>query len=376
MAIGNTIIHRKMDRTIFASEGIEAKLDMLIEKHDETTLYLETLIQRNATVSRSRLLRPPIHQHQALPSIEAAFIDQEQLWRLLDIDDLDLIDLEEVSRKSNQLPASDRAQTEQIVHKQEFQEWVVTPTSTKLLVYANFSGLMMETSALSLFCTTLAKAFRPRPRYLCLVWFCGRHVGHDDTDSDWSDSESDSESSIDYDPEDDYSPETRERVIKKMVRSLIAQLLCDYDFQVDGLLPPEIDPNEIGWVQSLSQLRRLFCWLVRQLPEDITLFCLLDGIVFYEREEFEDPMLDVLGDILELEESDDPFAMVKVLVTSPRPPSSTFRIGFENDDGSELGDPDDADSPILYLESMALAHVDVSDERMERNLAGIAVGQE
>ncbi|KAI1804747.1 hypothetical protein F4811DRAFT_570833 [Daldinia bambusicola] len=309
-----------------------------------------------------------------LPTEDTPYIDQDELWALLAIDDIDTTDIDAIEGKRPGISLQDRRRTEQIVQDQKFQDWIVTPKSTKLMVYGNFSSLMVETSALSLFCTTLAKAFRSRKRYVCLVWFCGRHLGYDDeSDSDSSDEEDGygyDGLKLGQDEEDDYGPGIRLSVINRMVRSLIAQLLCDYDFGPMHLLPPDVDPEIIKEGHSLSQLRRLFCWLVRQLPEEITLFCLIDGIVFYEREDFEDPMLDFLGDILELTVSDDVLASVKVLMTSPRP-TSTVRIGFEDEpDGTG-----EKKNSILAMDLLTPAHVDISDERVNRNLGGIVDGK-
>lgn len=260
--------------------------------------------------------------------------------------------MEEIEEEAKQLPLGDRKRTERINDDKKFQDWILSPASTKLWIHGNFSSPMLENPALSHFCTTLTKDLRPqRPQEpeegpLCIVWFCGRHLGRDDDKSD-----SESSNPLGYDPnlgqdkQDAYSPGTKHGIIKRMMRSLISQLLCHYEFGLRFLLPPGVDLGVIEKGHSLSQLRRLFRWLVRQLPKEVTLFCLLDGIAFYEREEFEAPMLHALDDILELIVSDDVSAVVKVLVTSPRS-TSTFRKGF---DGKE----------ILSMDSLTLSHVDV-----------------
>ncbi|KAL2151993.1 hypothetical protein VTH82DRAFT_5177 [Thermothelomyces myriococcoides] len=328
----NTGVAQAVENTskvMVTADVMNSKLDMLMDKHDQAMEkkigYLNSLVNRI-------VCQPPWYP---APLLDALCIDQEGLWRLMDITDLDTADMEEIEEKAYQLPLQYRVRAEQMVNNQAFQEWIVSPSSAKLLIYANFPGLVMETSALSLFCTTLIKAFRSRKRYLCLVWFCGRHLGYDDeSDLDLSDSEAASDD--DDDPgwvhygEDDYMPGTRQRVIKRMMRSLIAQLLCDYEFDQRYLLPPSADLHALE-DHSLPQLWHLFGWLVRQMPEGVTLFCLVDGIVFYEREDFEEPMLDVLGDLIGLTASRDISAAVKVLVTSPRPPFSTIRAGFEDE---------------------------------------------
>ncbi|KAG4222786.1 hypothetical protein PC116_g28741 [Phytophthora cactorum] len=364
-----------LKRELSMQKGRISNQERLLVAGAREVEYLRNVVRSTSPYQPNSTWALPPRSPLLLPQTETQYIGQEELWTLLGIGDIDTIDIEAIEEKRQELPPQDRRRTEQLVHDRRFQNWIVSPASAKLMIYGNFSGFMVETSALSLFCTTLTKAFRSRKRYLSLVWFCGRHLGYDDeSDSDSSDEEDDYDGgpNLGPDEEDDYGPETRQSVIKRMVRSLIAQLLCDYDFGSRHLLPPDIDPEIIEEGHSLSQLRRLLCWLVRQLPEEITLFCLIDGIVFYEREDFEDPMLDVLGDILGLTVSNDVMASVKVLVTSPRP-TSTVRIGFEDEDEDEDSDGTGEKNPsILSMDLLTPSHMDISDERVNRNLGVIA----
>jgi hypothetical protein len=165
-----------------------------------------------------------------------------------------------------------------------------------------------------------------------LAWFCGRHL--DANVSEDSD-DSDRYSSDDYDSDDseeNYS-DPGLKMIRKMTKSFIAQLLHQHDFPVLPVNPPAID---LASLQNgdVEELLTLFRWLVRQLPEDITFFCLVDGIAYYEREEFEDPMVEVLESILALTVDDNVRAAVKLFVTSPWP-TDIVRAGFEDEDGKE-----------------------------------------
>lgn len=312
------------------------------------------------------------------PQPQTPQINQEKLWTSLHIWDIDTDDIERIEewRKGERLDPRDRVSAEQIVHSQLFQDWIISPSSTKLLVHGNFSGILMQISALSLFCVTLTKAFRARSHCLCLVWFCGCHLGGDESDSESGSSSDDDDEESGYigldDGEEVYSHRTQKKPIERMLRSLIAQLLCDYDFgPATALLPPGVDLSFIE-EGSLACLRCLFDWLVRQLPGDVTLFCILDGIVFYEREEFEDPMLDALGDILSLTADDSIRAAVKVLVTSPWS-TGTVRVAFEDEgsDDDEDGGPHPPKSLIIPLDSLPHSQLDPSDERMGRELGAV-----
>lgn len=103
-----------------------------------------------------------------------------------------------------------------------------------------------------------------------------------------------------------------------MVRSLIAQLLSDYDF---GSPHPVLRPGvDLALIEGgdLAELTGLLGWLVRQLPEEVTLVIIVDGIAFYEREEFENPMLDVMGDLVGLTAASDVQATVVAVVVFVR----------------------------------------------------------
>lgn len=121
-----------------------------------------------------------------------------------------------------------------------------------------------------------------------------------------------------------------------MIRSFIAQLLHQHDF---GPLPlnEELDLNGIK-KGNAKALRTLFSWLVKRLPEDITLVILLDGISHYEIDEdgFEDVMLRVVRLLLKLvRDGTDDGPNVKLLVTSPVRTDEVFDAFESNADGEE-----------------------------------------
>ncbi|KAK4448914.1 hypothetical protein QBC34DRAFT_100872 [Podospora aff. communis PSN243] len=380
-----------------AQDGMNATLALLMDKHEETKRELRFLRDQNreqqklltagkreisrlgelivrsvsplqglvGTITRPQLPETPLNQHQR-------GIYQEDLWAMLNMYDIDIEDMDDIEKQQGHLDAQERARAEQIVHTQIFQDWIVSPESSKLMIHGNFSsGCMMETSSLSVFCTALARAFRSRQRYLALVWFCGRHMGSND-----SDESSDGLDDLDDDSSDEYhhchffhrdGPGIKAGTLRKMVRSLIAQLLSDHDFGYSNPMNPDTDLPLIE-EGDLSELALLLRWLVLQLPEDITLVFLIDGIVFYERDEFEEPMLDVLGDILGLTVASDVSATVKVLVTSPWP-TSTVRAAFEEGSWVDTGNwQGGGKESILSMGVLQPRQGGASKERIDREL--------
>ena len=99
------------------------------------------------------------------------------------------------------------------------------------------------------------------------------------------------------------------------MRSFIVQLLRYHSFDTTTL------HREIDWrglkSGEIAPLCSLFYWLVRQLPSEITLMCLIDGIAHYENDEYEANMLTVLTNLLRIARDDRLLSAVKLLVTSP-----------------------------------------------------------
>lgn len=68
---------------------------------------------------------------------------------------------------------------------------------------------------------------------------------------------------------------------------------------------------------DLHELCRLFEYLACLLPEYVVVFCLVDGVLYDEREEFIEDMGYVLVTILGISNDQGTKAAVKILVTSP-----------------------------------------------------------
>lgn len=67
----------------------------------------------------------------------------------------------------------------------------------------------------------------------------------------------------------------------------------------------------------LQQLCQVLSLLVHCLPGELTLFCLIDGMVYYERDEFIGETQYVLTEIIRLAGDPTVQANVKLLITSP-----------------------------------------------------------
>jgi len=102
-----------------------------------------------------------------------------------------------------------------------------------------------------------------------------------------------------------------------MIRGLLKQLLERHPFDTSQLhFEINIDKLSSG---DLPELCRLFSWLARRVPDTISLFCLIDGVVLYERREYSDSSSFVLNHLLEMTRDTSIRSIVKLLFTSPVP---------------------------------------------------------
>ena len=161
-----------------------------------------------------------------------------------------------------------------------------------------------HTSELSLFSATLIQALRTRDRYISLVFFCGYHI------------------------EDDELADGQ-----VMMKSLINQVLRQQTFDI-SLLHQYVDLEGI-WRGDIRQLCALFELLVQQLARETTVVCLIDSIVYYETDEFEADMLEVLRCLLNLVRDGGLQPTFKVLITTPLE-TEQVRLEFGDDDSTFL----------------------------------------
>lgn len=213
----------------------------------------------------------------------------QTLLQLLGVPDISASDLQRVKELDSTLPKKDKSKADQLLQTELFQQWMACLKPAKLLIHGSFRG-SRTVSPLSLLTATLTEAARTdRYRLVSLVFFCGCHLDRD---------------------EDTF---TGGRALLQM---LISQLLQQQPHMNISPSPWELDMDRVrqGDLQQLCQLLNL---LVHHLPGEVTLFCLIDGMVYYERDEFIDEMHYVLTEIIRLVGDPTIQANVKLLITSP-----------------------------------------------------------
>lgn len=237
--------------------------------------------------------------------------------------DIAASDLVQVKGLESSLSQRDKRKADQVLQTELFRQWMGGLHPAKLLIHGDFRG-SRTVSPLSLLTATLTEAARAdQPHFVSLVFFCGCHL----------------------DPEEDPFS-----CGKALIKVLIFQLLQQQPHINISLPPWELD---IGRVHQgdLQQLCRLFDVLVHCLPDEVTLFCLIDGMVYYERDEFIVEMQYVLAEILRLVGDSTIQANVKILITSPWRTEMAQQFFHE-------------DSEILHMEGMPSSELTPSASRV------------
>lgn len=239
-----------------------------------------------------------------------------------------------VDRRKVQVSEREQARAEQLIRRGQLREWLTAPTSTQLLVHGNFDR-RAHISGLTIFCMSLTATLSERnSRFVPLTFFCGLHA------------------------EPMSGAHAGGRAI---VQSFIGQLLQQFDFGGYTQMPAlQMDDNKIRR-GDVDELCRLFEALVRALPKSVVLVCLIDGILYYEREEFKEDMAVVLSAILKLSADESVAVPLKVLITSPTK-TTEIRQPF----------PDDL---VLSMDAMAPAALIASSSRLSREIQESGLNQ-
>lgn len=317
-------------------------LDILEESEKRLLLHLqkEAYLQRKENdrlrvafcLAAAQVVSRPTPPPQPWPQVCSSndfqrSITSEDLLEWIQIPDILVQDLQKiVDRRKVRVTEREQARAEQLNRTQQIREWLTAPTSRQLLVHGNYDrGAYI--SGLTIFCMSLTTTLAERnSRFIPLTFFCGLHA------------------------EQMGDPYAGGRAI---IQSFIGQLLQQFDFGITRMPTLQMDESKIR-TGDVGELCRLFEALVRTLPNFMALICLIDGILYYERDEFQEDMAVVLSAILKLSADNSIAVPVKVLITSPTK-TTEVRQPF----------PDDL---ILSMDGMAPAGLIASSSRLGREL--------
>jgi hypothetical protein len=151
---------------------------------------------------------------------------------------------------------------------------------------------MSKVSPLSYICANLSTVLRSGPTNIILTFFCGQHLASDD------------------------HLQGPQGLMRVLVVSLILSLIQNW--AISDSMPLQL-PNLRGKVEGLllKDICELFHHVLRLVPEKMSVYCLLDGVSYYERDAWRDDfsiMMICFGNIIDDETLSTCF---KLLLTSP-----------------------------------------------------------
>lgn len=260
--------------------------------------------EADATQRQTRLIQPLMSEQD--------FLD------FLNMHGLDDADLDYIMQLQGPLTSGRQNRSDQIMKSTKFSEWLIKPSSQELLIHGNSDPAPV--SPISFFCCMLVQSLRGVNRFHTLSFFCGCH------------------------PEEEYGGG------RTLIMSLIAQILQQQPFDL-GFITVE-DMYHLGG-GDVASFCVVFGELIRQIDVRNTVFCIIDGINFYERgEKILEEMAYVLRFLLDLTRDSTVF---KILITSP---SATEDVREAIDDSNYLslpGQPGDS-QPFSKLQFERQCH--------------------
>lgn len=174
-----------------------------------------------------------------------------------------------------------------VIAGEAFKAWQREDEAPPLFLEGGLPPSNRRSTTLSIVSSGLIETQDANPRSTSIYFFCGMHDNANDSVC---------------------GPQG-------LIRSLIGQILQQFDANLDFismLSRPLIEKL------NLRALCDCFGKLVKQLPARTVLFCIIDGISFFESQLWANDTAKVIGDLRALAYDSDVDAIFKLLVTSPR----------------------------------------------------------
>ena len=280
--------------------------------HNHIKNHLHTLlvyrIQGNAKVSiviLSKIIASSLTQSENLLAAIQALFGVLNFERGYDLPAHDVSVLLKIGLTLT-LPSQDRAVA--MMQSEQLQNWVTCGSSSMLHVNGHMflsSGDGEERrSPLSFLCAKLADSLisqagaeleQDRMKIFAVRWFCGEHIDKGDYDAHPS----------------------------GMMNSLISQLLVQLYTHTEADPDPDLDLSSILAIDRRFQndrcedLCQIFSDLTRLLPSNTVLFCIVDGIMYYEDSRRREDLITVLQSLVNIASKETGGCIFKLLTTAP-----------------------------------------------------------
>ncbi|KAI0854777.1 hypothetical protein F4860DRAFT_507949 [Xylaria cubensis] len=244
------------------------------------------------------------------PTPTKCIVNQEDLLQFLDSTGLETTDINYITNQRELIISRGQDRTEQIMNSSQLRQWLVQADSKELLIHGNSESVRV--SPISFFCAILMQNLRSVEKFKSVAFFCGCH------------------------PYDDFGG------ARTLIISLLSQILQQQPFDLSFI------DHEIAYRMDSGDTQA-FCYVFGRLVEQVerteTVFCVIDGINFYEcnGEEQLQEMAYVLRFLLDLAENRG--STYKILVTSP---SSTEDVRQAIRDEDYLSLPEQAANTLGF----------------------------
>jgi hypothetical protein len=300
----NTELHQHLDIIRMGSyeqyESLENSLSQVLQ------MVLQ-LLNSNPRLDRSTqdLKSPalPIKRARSVPTLRRLRNEAEQSrLSLLKYEDTVIqSDIQRNLRCAYQLPKPVQDRIIAIIRHHKIRTWLGDVNSSVLFLNGHYnSSKAMAQSPTSFICASLASAMlsnknaskepclHPPVKILAISFFCAEHL----------------------EPKDPYQGASG------IVRTLIAQLLVSYNYFDTRLIKQLLKAD----VDHLKTLCAALVILIRELPKEVVLFCLIDAVTVHEESESRCKKVEsVLETLTDIAGSDDGRRCVsKLFITSPR----------------------------------------------------------
>ena len=219
----------------------------------------------------------------------ATFMNKDDLLNILDVSaDSSIQDLQRAHRADQSIELSASHIAKGIIEGGKFKEWLSTDASTAFFIEGGLSSASNgRNTPMSLLSSMVIRSLHDKEPAVAIYFFCGSHTSSKDS-------------------------------IKGpcgMMRSLICQILRLFSVDLDFISSRRY--GEQLRSLNLHTLCDCFVKLVKRLPMDTVLVCIIDGICFFERKEWVEDCQKAIHDLRDLADDDEIGAVFKLLVTSP-----------------------------------------------------------
>ena len=217
----------------------------------------------------------------------ATSLSQDDLLDILSVSaDSAIQDLRQTFRACQDLSASHIARG--IIEGRVFKEWLSTDASSALLIEGGLSSASYgRNTPMSLMSSAVIESLHDKDPAVAIYFFCGSHTSSKD--------------SI--------------RGPHGMMRSLICQILRSFLVDLDFISSRRYREQLESF--NLHALCNCFGKLVKRLPMDSVLVCIIDGICFFEKKEWAEDCQNAIRDLQDIADDDELGAVFKLLITSP-----------------------------------------------------------